>query len=202
MLACSCSCKTTKRGLPTASSVPRRSPIQVLTRLNTAWLQWSDENWYVQCDVAVGWGVEPQRKALNGVASQNVFGQHQKMWPKLAGGRYHWRHLKQLREACRGSASYCEDFFIFHQTQGPEEDKRGGCPSETLLNKTRKHKYETENQRNWSCALGHDEDSVACQKRVKVKQISFDWIDFLQIVALIFQKLPFLGDFRRFRELN
>ena len=40
--------------MPTAPSVPRRSPIQVLTGLNIAWLQWSDENWYVQCDMAVG----------------------------------------------------------------------------------------------------------------------------------------------------
>ena len=43
-----------KKGKPTAPSVPRRSPIQVLTGLNIAWLQWSDENWYVQCDMAVG----------------------------------------------------------------------------------------------------------------------------------------------------
>ena len=43
-----------KKKMPTASSVPRRSPIQVLTGLNIAWLQWSDENWYVQCDMAVG----------------------------------------------------------------------------------------------------------------------------------------------------
>ena len=40
--------------MPTAPSVPRRSPIQVLTGHNIASLQWSDENWYVQCDMAVG----------------------------------------------------------------------------------------------------------------------------------------------------
>ena len=41
---------------PTAPRIPRRSPIQVLTRLNVAWLQWSDENWYIQHDMAVGEG--------------------------------------------------------------------------------------------------------------------------------------------------
>ena len=41
---------------PTAPSVPRRSPIQVLTRLNVAYLQWSDENWGIQHDMAVGKG--------------------------------------------------------------------------------------------------------------------------------------------------
>ena len=46
--------KKEKSLMPTAPSVPRRSPIQVLTGLNIAWLQWSDENWYVQCDMAVG----------------------------------------------------------------------------------------------------------------------------------------------------
>ena len=46
--------KVLHKKMPTASSVPRRSPIQVLTGLNIAWLQWSDENWYVQCDMAVG----------------------------------------------------------------------------------------------------------------------------------------------------
>ena len=38
---------------PTAPGVPRRSPIQVLTRLDVAWLRWSDENRYVQRDMAV-----------------------------------------------------------------------------------------------------------------------------------------------------
>ena len=46
-----------KRKLTTAPGVPRRSPIQVLTRPNVAWLQWSDENWYFQRGMAVveGW---------------------------------------------------------------------------------------------------------------------------------------------------
>ena len=44
--------RTNGKNMPTAPS-PRRSPIQVLTGLNIAWLQWSDENWYVQCDMAV-----------------------------------------------------------------------------------------------------------------------------------------------------
>ena len=35
-----------KKILPTARGVPRRSPIQVLTTPDVAWLQWSDENWY------------------------------------------------------------------------------------------------------------------------------------------------------------
>ena len=39
--------------LPTARGVPRRSPIQVLTAPDVAWLQWSDENWYVQRGMAV-----------------------------------------------------------------------------------------------------------------------------------------------------
>ena len=42
---------TTKR--PTAPSIPRRSPIQVLTRPEAAWLLWSDENRYVQLSMAV-----------------------------------------------------------------------------------------------------------------------------------------------------
>ena len=37
----------------TAPGVPRRSPIQVLTWPNVAWLQWSDENWYFQRGMAV-----------------------------------------------------------------------------------------------------------------------------------------------------
>ena len=43
----------------TAPCIPRRSPIQVLTRLVVALLQWSDENWCFQRDMAVdilyGW---------------------------------------------------------------------------------------------------------------------------------------------------
>ena len=39
--------------VPTARGVPRRSPIQVLTAPDVAWLQWSDENWYVQRGMAV-----------------------------------------------------------------------------------------------------------------------------------------------------
>ena len=42
--------------MPTAPRVPKRSPIQVLTGLDAAWLQWSDENWYIQRDMAVGKG--------------------------------------------------------------------------------------------------------------------------------------------------
>ena len=37
----------------TAPGIPKQSPIQVLTGLDIAWLQWSDENWYFQCDMAV-----------------------------------------------------------------------------------------------------------------------------------------------------
>ena len=40
--------------MPTAPRVPRRSPIQVLTGLNVASLQGSDENWCFQRDMAVG----------------------------------------------------------------------------------------------------------------------------------------------------
>ena len=45
--------KLEKKVLPTARGVPRRSPIQVLTAPDVAWLQWSDENWYVQRGMAV-----------------------------------------------------------------------------------------------------------------------------------------------------
>ena len=38
---------------PTAPGVPRRSPIQVLTWPNVAWLRWSDENRYFQRGMAV-----------------------------------------------------------------------------------------------------------------------------------------------------
>ena len=38
---------------PTALSIPRRSPIQVLTQPDVALLQGSDENWCVQRGVAV-----------------------------------------------------------------------------------------------------------------------------------------------------
>ena len=38
---------------PTAPGIPRRSPIQVLTGLDAAWLRWSDENRYFQRDMAV-----------------------------------------------------------------------------------------------------------------------------------------------------
>ena len=37
----------------TTPSIPRRSPIQVLTGLYAAWLRWSDENRYFQRDMAV-----------------------------------------------------------------------------------------------------------------------------------------------------
>ena len=37
----------------TTRGVPRRSPIQVLTTPDAAWLQWSDENWYFQRGMAV-----------------------------------------------------------------------------------------------------------------------------------------------------
>ena len=37
----------------TAPGIPRRSPIQVLTGPDVAWLQWSDENWYFQRGMAV-----------------------------------------------------------------------------------------------------------------------------------------------------
>ena len=37
----------------TAPGIPRRSPIQVLTGLDAAWLRWSDENRYFQRDMAV-----------------------------------------------------------------------------------------------------------------------------------------------------
>ena len=46
--------------MPTALGVPRRSPIQVLTEPNIAWLQWSDENWYFQCGMAVDKGEGPK----------------------------------------------------------------------------------------------------------------------------------------------
>lgn len=36
-----------------ALCIPKRSPIQVLTRLNVAWLQWSDEDWCFQHGMAV-----------------------------------------------------------------------------------------------------------------------------------------------------
>ena len=37
-----------KKDVSTTRGVPRRSPIQVLTTPDVAWLQWSDENWYFQ----------------------------------------------------------------------------------------------------------------------------------------------------------
>ena len=40
--------------IPTTLGIPRRSPIQVLTRLDAAWLRWSDENRYIQRDMVVG----------------------------------------------------------------------------------------------------------------------------------------------------
>ena len=48
--------KNMLKRMPTAPRVPKRSPIQVLTGLDAAWLQWSDENWYIQRDMAVGKG--------------------------------------------------------------------------------------------------------------------------------------------------
>ena len=43
--------------MSTAPGIPRRSPIQVLTGPDVAWLQWSDENWYFQRGMAVDiWG--------------------------------------------------------------------------------------------------------------------------------------------------
>ena len=40
--------------MPTTPGIPRRSPIQVLPRLDAAWLRWSDENRYIQRDMVVG----------------------------------------------------------------------------------------------------------------------------------------------------
>ena len=40
--------------MPTARGVPKRSPIQVLTTPDVAWLRWSDENRYIQRGMAVG----------------------------------------------------------------------------------------------------------------------------------------------------
>ena len=40
--------------IPTTLGIPRRSPIQVLTRLDAAWLRWSDENRYIQHGMVVG----------------------------------------------------------------------------------------------------------------------------------------------------
>ena len=48
--------KSAKMKMPTAPGVPRRSPIQVLTGPNVAYLQWSDENWCSQRGMAVGEG--------------------------------------------------------------------------------------------------------------------------------------------------
>ena len=45
--------KDQKVGMPTSPSVPKRSPIQVLTGLERIWLQWSDENWYICVDMNV-----------------------------------------------------------------------------------------------------------------------------------------------------
>ncbi|KAH3719638.1 hypothetical protein DPMN_062488 [Dreissena polymorpha] len=42
--------------MPTASDIPRRSPIQVLAELDVALLRWSDENRCVQRDMAVDVG--------------------------------------------------------------------------------------------------------------------------------------------------
>ena len=44
---------------PTTPGIPRRSPIQVLTGPDAAWLRWSDENRYIQRGMVVGewWGV-------------------------------------------------------------------------------------------------------------------------------------------------
>ena len=42
-----------KNCLPMARFTPRRSPIQVLTTPDVAWLQWSDENWYFHPAMAV-----------------------------------------------------------------------------------------------------------------------------------------------------
>ena len=39
--------------MPTASRIPKRSPIQVLTGLDVAWLPGADETGYVLRDVAV-----------------------------------------------------------------------------------------------------------------------------------------------------
>ena len=38
----------------TAPGIPRRSPIQVLTGPDAAWLRWSDENRYIQRGMVVG----------------------------------------------------------------------------------------------------------------------------------------------------
>ena len=39
---------------PTTPGIPRRSPIQVLTGPDAAWLRWSDENRYIQRGMVVG----------------------------------------------------------------------------------------------------------------------------------------------------
>ena len=42
----------TRTGISKLISRLNESPIQVLTELNVAWLQWLYENWYFQVDVA------------------------------------------------------------------------------------------------------------------------------------------------------
>ena len=45
--------------MTTTPGVPRRSPIQVLTGPDAAWLQWSDGNWYFQHGMVVADGLRP-----------------------------------------------------------------------------------------------------------------------------------------------
>ena len=48
--------KQKQKQKPTTPGIPRRSPIQVLTGPDAAWLRWSDENRYIQRGMVVGKG--------------------------------------------------------------------------------------------------------------------------------------------------
>ena len=118
--------------MTTALGVPRRSPIQVLTKLNVAWLQWSDENWYFQRDMAVVKSSWPTKGYFIRAHSTNLAANYNRLRPaefnvatytqnsraeKFSGGAgYRSRYLSHAKRA------------LYHLSYAPKllENQRSG----------------------------------------------------------------------------